>query len=386
MSNQALWGISGVGNLFSPGSTGGVVPTYTSLNGANTYHEPGVFAPSVGVAWQIPASEGPLGILFGHHQGASVLRAGYNISTSREGAGVFQNLYSANTGLTQAASVSYATDPKDFGPPGGVLFRDATLPTYTGLPTTLQFPIAATFTANPSAFDPNLKMGYVQSWNIGFQREIDKNTVVEIRYTGNHGLHEWRQLNLNEVNTVNNGFQQIFAAAASNLLIARGGNQYSTSTSNFGNQGLPGQVALPFLQSTYGTTCCNNSTIANYLAYGQMGSMASNISSNVTYNQNMVAAGYPANNFVVNPTVAGGGAYDVLPYGSSYYNSGQVELRRRLHWTAVPAQLFVFQVAGRWRYGELHGVISAHHAPRHSDGQEAGWVRHPPGVQGQLHL
>ena len=128
VTNQALWGISGVGNLFSPGSTGGVVPTFTSLNGANTYHEPGVFAPSIGVAWQLPASEGPLGILFGHHQGASVLRAGYNISTSREGADVFQNLYGANTGLTQAASVSYATDPKDFGPPGGVLFRDELCP------------------------------------------------------------------------------------------------------------------------------------------------------------------------------------------------------------------------------------------------------------------
>jgi hypothetical protein len=329
-TNQSVWGISGVGNLFNPGSTGGVVPTFTSLSGANTYHEPGVFAPSVGVAWQIPASEGPLGILFGHHQGASVLRAGYNISTSREGANVYQNVYGGNTGLTQAASVSYATDPKDFGQPGSVLFRDPVLPTFTGLPTSLQFPIAATFTSNPSEFDPNLKMGYVQSWNIGFQREIDRNTVVEVRYTGNHGLHEWRQLSLNEVNTVNNGFNQIFAAAANNLLIARGGAQYSTSTSNFGNQGLPGQVALPFLQSAYGTTCCNNSTIASQLAYGQEGSLAAGISGNVTYNQNMVAAGYPANMFVVNPTVAGGGAYDVLPYGSSYYNSGQVELRRRL--------------------------------------------------------
>jgi hypothetical protein len=153
---------------------------------------------------------------------------------------------------------------------------------------------------------------------------------MEIRYTGNHGLHEWAGVNLNEVNTVNNGFQAIFNAAANNLLIARGGSQYSTSTNNFGNQGLPGQVPIPFLQSVYGTTCCNSSTIANYLAYGQLGSMASNISSNTTYNQNMIAAGYPANFFVVNPSVAGGGATDELSWGSSYYDSGQVELRRRL--------------------------------------------------------
>ena len=331
VSNAATWGVSGLWNLFSPGTMTGTVPTYTSLTGANTYDEPGVLAPSVGMAWQLPASEGPLGFLFGHHQGASVWRMGYNISSTREGADVYQSVYGSNLGITQPATVSNALDPKDFGPVGSVLFRDyPNLPTYTGLPTTESFPIAAQFGSSLNEFDPNLKMGYVQSWNFGFQRELDHNTVVEIRYTGNHGLHEWRQINLNEVNTVNNGFQAVFMAAQQNLIIARGGNQYSTSSNNFGNQGLPGQVPIPFLQSVYGTTCCNNSTIANYLAYGQVGSMANNISTNLTYNANMVAAGIPANNFVVNPTVAGGGTYDVLPWGSSYYDSGQVELRRRL--------------------------------------------------------
>jgi len=329
-SINAIWGLSGVGNLFNPGVENGSVPTYTQLNGANTYNEPGVWAPQIGLAWQIPASEGPLGILFGHHQGASVFRAGYNISTTREGAGTFQAIYSSNTGLTQSATVSNAVDPTDFGPPGGVLFRDPTLPVRTGLPTTEQFPIAATFTSQFDGFDPNLKMGYVQSWNFGFQREIDRNTVIEIRYTGNHGLHEWRTVSLNEINTVNNGFQQVFAAAANNLLIARGGNMYSTSSSNYGNQGLPGQVAIPFIQSALGSACCTSSTIASQLALGQVGSLASSISSTIGYNQNFTAAGYPANYFVTNPTVAGGNAYDVLPWGSSYYDSGQVELRRRL--------------------------------------------------------
>lgn len=330
VTNPSIWGLSGVGNLFNPGVENGVVPTFTPLTGANTYNEPAAWAPSVGVAWQIPASEGPLGILFGHHQGASVFRAGYNISTTREGSAAFQGAYGSNTGLTQPASVSYAVDPKDFGPVGGVLFRDPTLPTYTGLPTTEVFPIASTFSSRLYSFDPELKLGYVQSWNFGFQREIDRNTVVEIRYTGNHGLHEWEGVSWNEVNTVNNGFQQIFAAAANNLLIARGGSQYSTATSNFANQGLPGQVAIPFLQAAYGTTCCNSSSIANYLAYGQLGSMASNISSNTTYNSNFIAAGYPANYFVANPSVAGGGVSDEMSWGSSYYDSGQVELRRRL--------------------------------------------------------
>ena len=330
VSNASTWGISGIGNLFNPGVTNGVVPTFSQLTADNTYHMPAVWAPSVGVAWQIPSSEGPLGILFGHHQGASVLRFGYSIASTREGSGTYQSIYSYNTGVTQDASVSNAVAPADFGAAGSVLFRDGAMPTRSGLPTGLNFPIPASFTASLNAFDPNLKTGYVQSWNIGFQRELSKNTVVEVRYTGNHGLHEWRQVNLNEINTVNNGFQSVFTAAANNLLIARGGNMYSTSSSNFGNQGLPGQVPIPFLQAVLGSGCCSSSTFASNLALGQVGSMANTLATTVSYNNNMVAGGYAPNYFVVNPTVAGGGTYDVLPTGSSYYDSGQVELRRRI--------------------------------------------------------
>ena len=334
VNNASTWGISGIGNIFQPGVQTGVVPTYSQLTQANTYSEPGVWAPSIGIAWQIPSGEGLMGAIFGHHAGASVLRAGYAIATTREGSGVYQSVYGSNVGISQPASVSNAVDPTDFGPAGGVLFRDyPNLPQKTGLPTTLNFPIAAQFTSSLNEFDPNLKLGYVQSWNIGFQRELSRNTVVEVRYTGNHGLHEWRQVNLNELNTVNNGFQTVFNQAANNLLIARaacGGGQYSTCTSNFANQGLPGQVPIPFLQSALGTSCCNNSTFATDLAYGKVGTLASSLSTTLADNQNWVAGGFPANYFVVNPAVASGGTYDVLPWGSSYYDSGQIELRRRL--------------------------------------------------------
>jgi hypothetical protein len=211
-----------------------------------------------------------------------------------------------------------------------VLFSQANLPKRSGLATGLNFPIPASFTASLNVFDPNLKTGYVQSWNFGWQRELSRNTVIEVRYTGNHGLHEWRQLNLNEVNTVENGFQSAFNAAANNLLIARGGSPYSTASNNFGNQGLPGQVPIPFLQAAMGSACCTNSTYAGYLAYGKVGSLANSLSTTSAYNANWTAAGYAPNYFVVNPTVASGGAYDVLPWGSSYYDSGQLELRRRL--------------------------------------------------------
>jgi len=62
----------------------------------------------------------------------------------------------------------------------------------------------------------------------------------------------------------------------------------------------------------------------------RMGSIASAIYSNATYMGNLTKAGYPANFFVVNPTVASGGSYLIANGGESYYNALQIEFRRRM--------------------------------------------------------
>src|SRR4029077_15492161 len=125
--------------------------------------------------------------------GASVIRAGYAISTVREGQNLFISLWGSNQGITQTASVSNGTTPTDFGPAGSVLFRQGTLPTKSGLISAPVYPLAAGFTTSLNDFQPKMNLGYVQSWNIGFQRELSQNMVMEIRYTGNHGVHLWRQ-------------------------------------------------------------------------------------------------------------------------------------------------------------------------------------------------
>ncbi len=53
-----------------------------------------------------------------------------------------------------------------------------------------------------------------QSWNIGVQRLIMKNTVIEARYLGNKGHNVWHTFNLNEVNIFENGFVNEFKLAA----------------------------------------------------------------------------------------------------------------------------------------------------------------------------
>src|SRR5262249_33650739 len=152
----------------------------------------------------------------------------------------------SNQGITQNASVSYANTPTDFGQPGSVLFRQANLPVRSGLVSTPTYPLPANFSSSLNDFQPTMKLGYVQSWNIGCQRELARDPVVEFRYTGNHGVHLWRQYNLNEVNIFENGFLNEFKIAQNNLKIARGGDiTKNTSVNNWGNQGLAGQQNVP---------------------------------------------------------------------------------------------------------------------------------------------
>jgi hypothetical protein len=323
---DGIWGLSGVGNLFKPGVLTGIEPTYTAVAGAgDAYKIPAVWSPSLGFAWRIPQYGGLLGKLLGSHEGASVIRAGYAISTIREASQVFTSIWGSNTGRTYSTSIDPSSYPQDFGPAGSVLFRNSTLPTRSGVPSAPNYPIPVTWTSSLNDFDPNLKMGYVQSWNIGFQREITPNTVVEVRYTGNHGLHQWRQYDLNEVNIYENGFVKEFAIAQQNLVINR---QTNPSSNDFGNKGLPGQGAIPILQTALGTT--NDLTFATYMTQNLAGSAARAISTNTTRMNRLWSAGYPKNMFVVNPSVSGGSTWLVTNNGSSYYNALQIELRRRM--------------------------------------------------------
>ena len=66
-------------------------------------------------------------------------------------------------------------------------------------------------------------MGYVQSWNISFQRELTRDTVLDLRYTGNHESMV-AQLQPERNQHLENGFLNEFQTAQNNLTIARGGN------------------------------------------------------------------------------------------------------------------------------------------------------------------
>src|SRR4030042_6373003 len=72
---------------------------------------------------------------------------------------------------------------------------------------------------NIRAIDPNIRVPYTVSWTFGIQREVTKDTAVEIRYVGNKSLQMWQNLNYNstEYNMLENGWLDEFYLAQKNV-------------------------------------------------------------------------------------------------------------------------------------------------------------------------
>ncbi len=330
-----LWGVSGVGNLFAPGTLAGS-PTQLNRVPAGTAGFDGghLWSPSIGLAYVVPKTDfKPAGWLFGK-DGQSVFRAGYAINSIREDGSTF-SVWGANTGRTVSLNNDPVNFPQFFGQPGSVLYRDGNLPARPA-PTTPTFPLAAPAGVNIADFDPHLRIGYVQSWDVGFQRELTRDTVLEIRYVGNHGTDLWRQINLNEINIFENGFLNEFKIAQNNLAIANGLSVAQLATTplsqlkviNYGNSGLPGQAPIPIIQTALATV--TDTTTFNQLAQGQAGALANAIATNATRMARLTAAGKPANFFQVNPGITSGASLLEVNGGDSHYNGLQIEVRRRM--------------------------------------------------------
>lgn len=335
-----LFGISGPGNLFKPGTQTGKVTEFTQFSaGTNSYNvDYNNFAPSLGFAWTPRPSGGVLNKVLGDG-GQTVFRGGYSVAFVREGLNVFTSILASNPGLSIVANRNLTLGNLGTLP---VLFRDKSRlapPTFQTKPV---YPNQGAITDSANAFNPNLQLGYVQSWSFGIQREINRDTVIEARYVGNRGVKLWQQFNLNEVNVVENGFLNEFKLAQANLQanIAQGrGANFRYAGPNTGTAPLP--IILGFLTgqpasaaataANYGNANFANATLVNALAANApaWGTFTSNFISNATFRGNGLAAGLPANFFIVNPGKLGGG-WSIENNGRTAYDSLQVELRRRM--------------------------------------------------------
>lgn len=331
-----LWGRSGVGNLFRPGILTGAPTQYVPRPGKAYDNDWNNFGPNFGFSWS-PASDHPMiRALFGSR---GALRAGYGISYTREGLQHYRAYGGGNPG-TRAST--FLTADRDF-PAGSLLLRNP-LPELRRFPA--EFPSAAsplpqslfTYTSTgPLWFDPAIRVPYVQSWSVGIQREIIPDTVLEVRYVGNHGTKLWRAFNLNEVNLVENGFLQEFINAQNNLRICEANRVACTGSATgalrFDNRGLPGQVALPILEAAFQglapTAGFASGGFVTNLQQGVAGAMANALATSGTYFPNLLRAGYPANFFLVNPDAAGASVWLLSNPSHSSYHALQIEWRRR---------------------------------------------------------
>ncbi len=344
-SFAGLFGPSGTNEsaLFRPGATGGAATQFTQLpKGQHFYNtDRNNFLPSVGFAWQPDFKNSLLRRIQGS-PGQTVIRGGYSIATTREGLNLTSSIVGANFGATTDASL-FAGDRID----NGALFRNRAsfaAPLVPGTPTFPLVPGVFDF-ASANAFAPNLKTPYVISFTGGIQRELTKNMVVEVRYVGNRGHQLFRQLDLNEINTLENGFINEFKRAQANLAA----NVAAGRGNTFAFTGVPGTVALPTIlgffsgardpnnPASYTSGNFTSATFVNRLSLISPApqSFAQQLQNPFTTRRgNAAAAGIPANFFVVNPNIygapsVGNSSFLVNNDGKTWYDGLQIELRRR---------------------------------------------------------
>ncbi len=345
-------GISGLGdgglysscNFYKPGASGGKVPVFnqfeSGIAGYNT--DWNNIAPNVGVAWRPHVESGWLRALLGDPEQATI-RGGYSVAYERQGFAQFTGIFGPNPGSTLSLTRDANTGLVPPGESWPVLLRETNRLYPAPFPPSPVYPIAVRPDRNDdiSAFHPDIKIASARTWTVGFQRAVSNNMAVEARYVGTRGVDQWSTLEYNERNLIENGFYDEFRLAMANLQAnnAAGGTR-AGSFAYFG----PGTSTAPlpiYLAYIAGRTDATNSaaytgtTWTSTALTGDMvrtnpqpGNSATDLDGDLTRRNNAIAAGRPANFFVVNPAVGG---VDVTDSGAfSDYHALQVEVRRRL--------------------------------------------------------
>jgi len=345
-TNAGLWGPSGQGNTFKPGTFGSELdPSYVSRSHA---YQPWNVSPqpNIGFAWTPSVKDGALGKLLGNN--ATVFRGGYSLRrytpqyqqywgyASDYGSFFYQNdtasaANDAGTGYYKGGTYHYS----DY-------LSGANKPTHLITPASYSAKITESSQADQASIagmQSDISQPYIQNWNFGIQRKLGSNNAIELRYVGNHGVHQWISENLNEVNIFENGFLQEFKNAKENL-------------DENGGSSFKGSHKTPILDQAFSNDPTGNYTSGTFiyeLQRGQVGTMASQLSTpwgiDGNYICNLVSSSFaPCSNglwgysgsggteainfFQANPYAAGNGVGYLTAAGSSNYHSLQAEFRQ----------------------------------------------------------
>ncbi len=148
--------------------------------------------PSLGFAWD------PWGT------GKTSIRANYRIAYDR-----INDFVIASTILPNLPGSAFAAIDTSFGQGGGRLASLPALLPPAAAPSTLTQP-AAFGSGNNTVIDPNLKTATTHQWAFNIQREIAKNTIIDIAYVGRRAYHLLGAYNVNQDQIYSNGFLDAF--------------------------------------------------------------------------------------------------------------------------------------------------------------------------------
>ena len=333
-------------NLFQPGSMPGVIPEYINFGkGVKAFDlDKNNLAPSIGFSWALGARDGVLGALLGDD---SIVRAGYSKSFSREGLTNYTGRFSSNPGLNLFGDPDRSVGNGNLGTLP-LLLREPSRLGPGDFPESPTYPFAGSETDSINRFDQFIQVPWADSMSFGIQRALGRNHVIEARYVGTRSRDTWTTYNYNEANIVENGFLKEFRAAQANLqanIAAGRGANFRYYGAGTGTSPLPIYLAylsgVPTSQagdaSKYGSSLFANSNFVNPLNIWNPNPFtpASTNSNAGLYGAparraNALAAGLPANFFVVNPDKLGG-AVITGNGGKTSYNALQLELRRRYY-------------------------------------------------------
>lgn len=370
VSEENVWGPSGVGNLFNPGSLNGVAdPQISQIS--QTYNNWNVAPqPAIGIAWN--PSNNRLGRLVGGDK--TVIRAGFSLRKFTEPqqyvwnqASDYGSFYYQGFGLNANGSGGPGTfhpgslSISDFNAGAADPINAFGIPYVLTPQTFVKTEPIGDFTflgtgPGVNGIKQNIQQPYTESWNLGIQRQIGENRALEVRYVGSLTPRQWIPVPVDEVNIFENGFLGQFQKAQGNLAI----NQ-ANGIKSFANNGFAGQQATPIFDAAFAGEAAagagvplsdyGNQSFITQLNTGAAGAMASTlagINGTVPYFCNLVGAsfapcannlgfagagaGYPINFFQTNPFAQGTGfGYPSLTEAEavSTYHALQVDFRQR---------------------------------------------------------
>lgn len=321
--SAALYGVSGDGNLFMPGTLTGASPVLDRPADGKLYDtDYDNFAPVVGFAWS-PFKNVNLS-----------LRGGYRISYFQGSFNTIDGTLDDNEGLILTVENSidegYLRDGFDPIPaPTTVLPAPQSIQTVS--------------TVDIRAFDENLKTPYIHDFNFGVQYEIFKNTSLEVRYVGNRGRKLYRGYDVNEVNifavdpNTGQSILDAFLIAQNNLTVCRGNSACTTDSFRY-NANLAGSLPNPLFDVLFFGRA-SEFTNSNYiirLDQNRVGDFADYVSRirliggvrGAPFFDAVARGDLPINFIRANPDVRGA---QLFTNGSeSAYDSLQIEFTRRL--------------------------------------------------------